>query len=121
MASVDFEGNPSDEAVSDGEEMETQLYLERIVTDTKELEEEQKTKLNQVYNHKLFKSGIRGGCSVCIGKVVMLYLTMKRFDRWPTLMDALPHEGRFLDTFRRFQEKHLFVGFAFHQHSRRSV
>jgi hypothetical protein len=40
MASVDFEGNPGDEPVSDGEVTETQLYLERIVIDTKELEEE---------------------------------------------------------------------------------
>jgi hypothetical protein len=37
---VDFEGNPRDETVSDGETRETQLYLERIVTDTEELEEE---------------------------------------------------------------------------------
>jgi hypothetical protein len=40
MTSVDFEGNPRDETVSDSEAMETQLYLERIVTDTEELEEE---------------------------------------------------------------------------------
>jgi hypothetical protein len=40
IASVDFEGNPSDEAVSDGEVAETQPYLERIATDTKELDEE---------------------------------------------------------------------------------
>jgi hypothetical protein len=37
---------------------ETQLYLERIVTDTKELEDEQKTTMNQVYNHKLFEAGV---------------------------------------------------------------
>jgi hypothetical protein len=37
---VDFEGNPRDETVSNGEATETQLYLERIVTDTKKLEEE---------------------------------------------------------------------------------
>jgi hypothetical protein len=40
MASVDFEGNLRDETVSDGEATETQLYHERIVTDTEELEEE---------------------------------------------------------------------------------
>jgi hypothetical protein len=40
MASVDFEGNPKDETVSDGEVTATQPYLERIVTDTEELEEE---------------------------------------------------------------------------------
>jgi hypothetical protein len=39
MASMDFECNPSDEAASDVEVTETQLYLQRIVTDTKELEE----------------------------------------------------------------------------------
>jgi hypothetical protein len=40
MASVDFEGNRSDEAASDCEVTETQLRLERIVADTKELERE---------------------------------------------------------------------------------
>jgi hypothetical protein len=40
IASVDFEGNPRDETVSDGEARETQLYLERIVTGTEKLEEE---------------------------------------------------------------------------------
>jgi hypothetical protein len=40
MASVDFEGNPRDERVSDGEATETRVYLERIVIDTEELEEE---------------------------------------------------------------------------------
>jgi hypothetical protein len=40
MASADFEGNPSSEVVSDGEMTETQLHLKRIVTYTKELEEE---------------------------------------------------------------------------------
>jgi hypothetical protein len=40
MASVDFEGNRRNETVSDGEATETQLYLERIVTDAEELEEE---------------------------------------------------------------------------------
>jgi hypothetical protein len=40
MASVDVEGNSRDETVSSGEATETQLYLERIVTDTAELEEE---------------------------------------------------------------------------------
>jgi hypothetical protein len=40
MASVDFEGNPSDETVSDDKAMETQLYLDRIATDIEELEEE---------------------------------------------------------------------------------
>jgi hypothetical protein len=34
MASVNFEGSLSDEAVSDGEVTETQPYIERIVTDT---------------------------------------------------------------------------------------
>jgi hypothetical protein len=36
---VDLEGNPSDEAMSDGEVTEAQLYRERIVTETKEFEE----------------------------------------------------------------------------------
>jgi hypothetical protein len=40
MTSVDFESNPRDETVSDGEATETQLYPERIVTDREELEEE---------------------------------------------------------------------------------
>jgi hypothetical protein len=40
MRSVDFEGDPSDEAASDGDVTETQLHLEQIVTDTEELEEE---------------------------------------------------------------------------------
>jgi hypothetical protein len=40
MMSVDFKSNPREETVSDGEAAETQLYLERIVTDTEELEEE---------------------------------------------------------------------------------
>jgi hypothetical protein len=40
MASVDFEGNRSDEAVSDFEVTETQLRLERIVVGTKDLEGE---------------------------------------------------------------------------------
>jgi hypothetical protein len=40
MESVDFEGNPRDKTASDGGAMKTQLYLERMVTDTKELEEE---------------------------------------------------------------------------------
>jgi hypothetical protein len=39
-ASVDFESNPMDETVSDGEATETLLYVERIDTDTEELEEE---------------------------------------------------------------------------------
>jgi hypothetical protein len=42
MASVDFEGNPKGETVSVGEATETQRHLERIVTDTEELEEELK-------------------------------------------------------------------------------
>jgi hypothetical protein len=60
IASVDFEGNPRNETVSDGQATETQLYLERIVTDTEELEENSNTNLNQVCNHKLFESGVRG-------------------------------------------------------------
>jgi hypothetical protein len=40
IASVDFESKPGDEAVSDGEVTETQLYLGRRVTDRKELGEE---------------------------------------------------------------------------------
>jgi hypothetical protein len=40
MASVYFEDNQLDETVSGGEATETQPYLERILTDTEELEEE---------------------------------------------------------------------------------
>jgi ADP-ribosylglycohydrolase len=58
MASVDFEGNPMGKTVPDGEAMKTQLYLERITADTEELEEEQKTNLDQVYNHKPFENGV---------------------------------------------------------------
>jgi hypothetical protein len=58
MASVDSEGNPMGRTVSDGEAMKTQLYLERIAADREELEEEQKTNLDQVYNHKLFENGV---------------------------------------------------------------
>jgi hypothetical protein len=39
---VDFEGNLRDETVSVGEATETQRQLERILTDTEELEEELK-------------------------------------------------------------------------------
>jgi hypothetical protein len=60
MTSVDFEGNPRDATVSDAEATETQPYLERIVTDTEELEEERKTNLHQVYNCILFDAGVRG-------------------------------------------------------------
>jgi hypothetical protein len=58
MASADVERQPSDEAVSGGEGTEAQLYLEGIVTDTEELEEEEKTNLNQVYNDKLLENGV---------------------------------------------------------------
>jgi hypothetical protein len=51
ISSVDFEGNPRDETVSDGEATETRPYLEEIVTDTEEPEEEYETNLNQVCNH----------------------------------------------------------------------
>jgi hypothetical protein len=60
MVSVNFEGNPRDETASDGEATETKLYLERIVAGTEELEEEHKTNLNPVYNHKLFEAGVEG-------------------------------------------------------------
>jgi hypothetical protein len=40
MAPVDFKVNPSGELAFDGKVTETPPYLERIFTDTKELEEE---------------------------------------------------------------------------------
>jgi hypothetical protein len=64
MASVDLNGHRRDETVSDGEGTETQPYLERIATDTEELEEEQKTNLDQVYNLRLFESRVGGLSSV---------------------------------------------------------
>jgi hypothetical protein len=39
IAPVDLEGNPGDEAMPDGDVTEAQLYRERIVTETQELED----------------------------------------------------------------------------------